>query len=211
MSFVLCSLLSGFICLGIYFWPCFLCCCHLSKDNLFPSQRISATESVHHLVAKWWSSGLSCITGMFLSNHYSKTQPWKKTQHRCSPLKISKSLNIFVQQWLVMGLLSLVMNSYFNHMNPHSLWKNKCYLDFQQTLYSILACHSPAPVLVGFSCWLSAASAHHANKSRLPAPERHDGNHKDVLCLPNQVLLTFELQPSSFPTGRSHIAYLISQ
>lgn len=45
---------------------------------------------------------------------------------------------------------------------------------------------------------------------RLPAPERYDGNPKDCRGFLNQCSLTFELQPTSFPSDRSRIAYIIT-
>lgn len=45
---------------------------------------------------------------------------------------------------------------------------------------------------------------------RLPAPERYDGNQRDCRGFINQCSLTFELQPTSFPSDRSRIAYIIT-
>lgn len=45
---------------------------------------------------------------------------------------------------------------------------------------------------------------------RLPAPERYDGNPKDCRGFLTQCSLTFELQPTSFPSDRSRIAYIIT-
>ncbi|XP_029303854.1 uncharacterized protein LOC115018779 [Cottoperca gobio] len=48
------------------------------------------------------------------------------------------------------------------------------------------------------------------SEPRLPAPERYEGNHKDCRAFLAQCSLTFELQPSYFPSERSRIAYIIT-
>ena len=45
---------------------------------------------------------------------------------------------------------------------------------------------------------------------RLPAPQRYNGNPGACRGFLTQCQLTFELQPTSFPTARSRIAYIIT-
>ena len=53
------------------------------------------------------------------------------------------------------------------------------------------------------------APPHHA-EPRLPTPQRYNGNPGECRGFLTQCQLTFELQPTSFPTARSRIAYIIT-
>ena len=50
-----------------------------------------------------------------------------------------------------------------------------------------------------------------SREPRLPPPERYDGNSRTCRAFLSQCSLVFELQPSSFPSDHSKIAYLITR
>ena len=49
-----------------------------------------------------------------------------------------------------------------------------------------------------------------ATEPRLPAPERYEGDPRSCRSFLSTCSLVFELQPSSFPTERSKVAYVIT-
>ena len=49
-----------------------------------------------------------------------------------------------------------------------------------------------------------------ATEPRLPAPERYEGNPRSCRSFLSTCSLVFKVQPSSFPTERSRVAYVIT-
>ena len=53
-------------------------------------------------------------------------------------------------------------------------------------------------------------SPHHGSEPRLPAPEHYEGDPGSCRSFLSTCSLIFELQPSSFPSERSRVAYVIT-